>query len=244
MISKLRTENYQLDEFLNAHAHYTNVIQNKVVDMKTNQRLAEVWDIVGLKSTKVSAGTVFYSGIREETKIIDPLDYLSNKHSVWLSQSAYWAGEYCYRESVANPHKLLIKVILNTDVNVLEFPSNFHPADAFFQWEKENGRFNVDYTKPHPEMRFEGAQPDHHIDKNFINIANLAGYQTNIHGYIRRAENADLGANPGDILELSLIAQGAMQLQGTFVPPKDKAGFRACIGEDKSLAGAIFFNQA
>jgi hypothetical protein len=219
-------------------------MQNRIVDMSTNQKLAEAWNMAGIKVSKVSAGTVFYSGIRGETKIIDPLVYLSAKHSAWLSQSAYWAGEYCYRESAANPDKLLIKIMLIGDINVLEFPAGFHPADAFFQWEKENGRFNVDYAKLNLEMRFDGAQPDHHIDKNFLDIARIAGYQDNIHGYIRRTENAELGAKPGEILELSLIALEVLRLQGTFVPPKDNVGFRACIGEDKSLAGAVFFNQA
>lgn len=212
--------------------------------MSTDQKLAEAWKRAGIKLTSIPIGTIFYSGIRAKTRILDPLEYFSAKHSIWLSQSAYWAGEYCYRESDANSYKLLIKVTLACDIDVIEFPPDFHPADAFFYWEIKNDRFHVDYAKPNSGMRFDEAQPDHHIDKNFLDIARLAGYQSNIHGYIRRAENTKLGANPGEIIELSLIAQDALCLQDTFIPPKHKDGFLACIGDDKSLASIALFHHA
>lgn len=77
--------------------------------MSTNLRLAENWDKAGIQLTTIPAGTVFYSGMRAVSRICDPLTYLRNNYSAWLSQSAYWAGHYCYPENNAKPFKLLIR---------------------------------------------------------------------------------------------------------------------------------------
>ena len=48
MISKLTTENYQLDEFLNAHAQYTNV-RASIIERKS-------WNGSSKKADKASSG--------------------------------------------------------------------------------------------------------------------------------------------------------------------------------------------
>lgn len=212
--------------------------------MSTNEKLANEWNKVGLNVTTVRSGAVFYSGIRASSPIHDPFSLMKMKHSAWLSQSAYWAGEYCYREVEQYPYRALIKTSLHKDIVVVEFPSSFHPADAFFEWEFKGGKFEVDYSSFRADMECDGDQPDHHIDKHFLNIASLAGYQDAFDGYIRKAEDDRLGAKPGEIVELSLINQSVLSLDGAITPPEERSSFREKIGPDLSMAGVELFNRA
>lgn len=212
--------------------------------MSTNEKLANEWKKVGLNVTSVRSGTVFYSGMRASSPIHDPLSHMKIKNSAWLSQSAYWAGEYCYRESEQNPYKVLIKTSLRKDIVVIEFPSTFHPADAFYEWEFRGGKFMVDYSRLRADMECDGEQPDHHIDKHFLNIASLAGYRDAFDGYIRKAEDDRLGAKAGEIVELSLINQSVLSMESSITPPDEKSSFREKIGPDLSMAGLELFNRA
>ena len=70
MISKLTTENYQLDEFLNAHAQYTNV--NWLIYMKLTKgrkkRLYIIWQRTRARHPELSEAEVDILATKEFKK--------------------------------------------------------------------------------------------------------------------------------------------------------------------------------
>lgn len=206
---------------------------------ETNKTLAAVWNDVGVVASTVKAGTVLYSGLRSRSSSSDVKSLIAKQDSLWLSQSAFYAAEYCYRDMEITAVRFLIKVKLSRDLEVLRFPDSFNPADSFVRYERNGGVFLVDYSKP-LRLRRDGA-PDYHIVKHFKEIAGFQGHGSHCVGHVRYAINGELGAMPGEIIELFTNDLASVEILDLMIPPDTKSDFKALIGGQLSSAGEKLF---
>ncbi|MEE1867006.1 hypothetical protein [Pseudomonas auratipiscis] len=206
---------------------------------ETNKALAAVWNDVGVVSSTVKAGTVLYSGLRSRSSISDVKALIAKQGSLWLSQSAFYAAEYCYRDMGTTAVRFLIKVKLSSDLEVLRFPDSFNPADSFVRYERNGGAFSVNYSES-LGLRRDGA-PDHHIVKHFKEIAGFQGLGVGCVGHVRYAINDELGAVPSEIIELFTYDLDSVEVLDLMIPPDTKDNFKGLIGDPLSSAGEKLF---
>lgn len=207
----------------------------------THRSIMDIWNKVGATLCIIEADTVFYSGVRSRSPITKSEDLYQGRNHLWLSESAYYAGEYCYRDSNSTNYFALFKVRTAQPLAVLEFPNSFHPADAFFEYEETDRGFIVDYSAPPRLQWFNEGQADHHVDIHFRDILRHHQFTTQPTGHVRRATNYKHGAAPGAIIEFYVADGNAIEVIEWIVPPATKPQFTEAIGPDLRNAASILF---
>lgn len=191
----------------------------------------------------IEAGEVFYTGFYRNNEDTGTQEFLESRYAIWLSKYLPYAGEYSYRQSSC-PVKKTAKIEITQEIVVLEFPLNFHPADCFFEWSLQNGRYEVDYSKTKADMPIDGYQPDHHFDKNFKEISYLLGIKEKLSGYIRRALTGQTGFKSGEIIEFALTDYQCKKIASIADMPKTKDEFRALADEHSYDLETFIFGKA
>lgn len=240
-----------VDDVMPKASSETNAMQNAILGevhkhdfSPTNEALAKVWYEVGAVASTVKAGTVLYSGLRSRYPVSDLTALVKKRGNLWLSQSAFYAGEYCYRDTENTAARFLVKVRLSKDVEVLRFPGNFNPSDAFFRYDRSGDFFTISYSET-LRLRYEGGQPDHHIVKNFKEILGFQDLWGGLVGHVRYAADEELGAAPQEIIELFTMNLENIELLEWITPPDTKSEFHSLAGMPRSLAaGKLFAEQA
>ncbi|TFH79837.1 hypothetical protein [Pseudomonas kribbensis] len=213
--------------------------QSDITYSDTNQSLMRIWNEIGATLTTVEADTIFYSGIRSNSPIFNINELLATRGHLWLSQSASYAGEYCYTHST--PYSILAKFRVKKKMPVLEFPKSFHPADAFLEYVETASGFEVDYSSPAKFKWLENALPDHHINCYFRDIVGNGNFEIDPAGHARRAIKNELGALTGEILELFIADLDYIELLDLYTPPATKPEFLNLIGSDRANAANVLF---
>lgn len=208
----------------------------------TNEALAKVWCEVGAVASTVKAGTILYSGLRSGYPACDVAALVAKQGNLWLSQSAFYAGDYCYRDSENTAARFLIKVRLSKDIEVLRFPKSFNPADAFFRYERSGDLFTINYSET-LRLRYEGSQPDHHVVKNLKEILGFQVFWGGLVGHVRYAMNENLGATPQEIIELFTMDLDSVEILEWVTPPETKPEFHSLVGMPRSLAASKLFAE-
>jgi hypothetical protein len=208
----------------------------------TNKKIRDQLLEVGVKISKVKAEEVFYTGFYRKNESNGDQEFLESRYAIWLSKSLSYAGEYSYGSTSA-PVKRVAKIEILKEIEVLDFPLNFHPADCFFEWILEDGRYNVDYSSVKLDMPFEGYQPDHHFDKYFNEIVSLLGIRKNLSGYIRRATSRDMGFAVGEVKEFALKDYRVMKVSSIVDMPRTKFEFRELVGKYGDKLEAMIFGK-
>ncbi|MNJ39866.1 hypothetical protein D3C77_347480 [compost metagenome] len=201
----------------------------------------EIWNKVGAKLCTVEGGTIFYSGIRTGSPIVDVDNLLKSRKNMWMSQSCSYAGEYCYRNPNQSGNFVLLRLRLIHSAKFLEFPNKFHPADAFFEYTETDSGFEIDYSSPPKFHWFEYGQADHHVDFYFREIVSSGNFEHNPIGHLRRAIKHELGAVPGEIIELFTSDLGVIEVVDWLVPPSTKIDYMNLIGGDRENAPNVLF---
>lgn len=207
----------------------------------THRSIMEIWDKVGVKPCTVEADTIFYSGIRSRSPIVDVDEFLRGRNNLWMSQSAFYAGEYCYRDLGPIIYVALLKLRFTRPATLLEFPNEFHPATAFFEYAETESGFEVDYSSPPRYQWFEHGQADHHVDVYFRDIVKNGNFKTDPVGHMRRAIKHGLGAVPGQIIELYIADFNTIEVVDWIVPPATKLEYIDLIGSNQVNAASVLF---
>jgi cystathionine beta-lyase/cystathionine gamma-synthase len=213
--------------------------QSDTAYSSTNQSLMRVWSEIGATLTTVDADTIFYSGIRSVSPIVSINELLAARGHLWLSQSASYAGEYCYTHS--SHYSVLAKFRITQKMPILEFPKKFHPADAFFEFVETASGFEVDYSSLPKYPRLKNALPDHHINFYFFDIVGNGNFEVVPVGHARRAINNELGSLTGQIVELFIANLDYIELLDWVVPPATKPEFFNLIGSNHTNAATVLF---
>lgn len=198
------------------------------------------WKLWGVKYALVSKEEVFYSGqAYAEEGNADELLYA--KRDLWMSQSAFWAAEYCYfgwPQIPGSPSfRYLYKLRFKEDAVLVRFPPNLHPADAFkvnpsakerFEWRRDMTAMNM--------------QPDHFISRYWSDI--IEEEWPSCTGHERRSRRdapTDLGAVPGEILEAWTNEPKSLEVAEVAAMPssKDEHTEKHCIDKSK-VAVSVF----
>lgn len=201
----------------------------------------DIWNKIGATPCTVETDTIFYSGIRSKSPIVNIDEILKNRKNLWMSQSAYYAGGYCYREHSPAVHSALLKLRFTRPMPVLAFPYSFHPATAFFDYVETKSGFEVDYSRPAKYKWFKDGQVDHHIDVYFRDIVKYGNFKIEPTGHIRKAIKHDLGAIPGEIIELYTSDLSAIEIIDWIAPPATKVEYNKLIGLNHLNAASILF---
>lgn len=201
----------------------------------------EIWNKIGVTPCTIEAGTILYSGICSKSPIVDIHEYLKSRNNLWMSQSAFYAGEYCYRNPSPTTYFALLKFRFTQPIPLLEFPNKFHPATAFFEYIETESGFEVDYSCPPRHQWFEHGQADHHIDVYFREIVKNGNFKTDPIGHIRRATKHELGAIPGEIIELYIADFSAIEIVEWIIPPATKLEYVDLIGSNHTNAANVLF---
>lgn len=227
---------------------FNNTEKNRVALTKpvpdfssTHRSIMEIWDKVGVKLCTVEADIILYSGIRSRSPIMDTEEFLEGRSNLWMSQSAFYAGEYCYRNSGPATYGALLKLRITRPVTLLEFPNNFHPATAFFEYAETESGFEVDYASPPRYQWFEHGQADHHVDIYFREIVKNGNFKTEPVGHMRRTIEHGLGAVPGQIIELYISDFSTIEVVDWIVPPATKLEYIELIGSNRENAASVLF---
>lgn len=206
----------------------------------TNIKISAQLKDLNLTTSTINTGEIFYSGFDTEKSTINEETFLNSRYAIWLTKSLIYAGEYSYRTRNCQTRKI-VKIKIEKEIELLEFPLNFHPAYCFYDWQLINDRYVVDYMKPKDDMPIDVRQPDHYFDKNFNEILNLMNFNTNIYGYIRRALPEDEGFKAGEIKEFALIDKTCKKIISVADLPQTKDEFKAFIvTHSGDLDNAIF----
>ncbi|MFI7858430.1 hypothetical protein ACIF8Z_15810 [Pseudomonas promysalinigenes] len=207
----------------------------------THRSIMEIWNKVGVKLCAVEGGTIFYSGIRTVSPIVDADGLVKGRKNLWMSQSCSYAGEYCYRNPQQSVYFALLKLRLTHTSVFLEFPNKFHPADAFFEYAETDSGFEIDYSSPPKYHWFEHGQADHHVDLYFSEIVKNGNFKCDPIGHLRRAIKHELGAVPGEIKELFTSDLRAIEVVDWIVPPNTKLNYLNLIGANLENAADVLF---
>lgn len=207
----------------------------------THRSIMDIWNKIGVTPCTVETDTIFYSGIRSKSPIVDIDELLESRNNLWMSQSAFYAGEYCYRDPSPTIYFALLKFRVTRPTPVLEFPNKFHPATAFFEYVETESGFEVDYSSPPKYQWFEQGQADHHIDSYFRDIVKNGNFKADPVGHIRRAIKYELGAIPGEIIELYIADFSNIEVVDWIVPPATKLEYIDSIGSNHVNAASVLF---
>ncbi|WP_143518112.1 hypothetical protein [Pseudomonas sp. PIC25] len=206
----------------------------------TNNIIGDELAKVGVTVSRIKSGEVFYTGFYRGGEETDNHAFLESRYAIWLSRYLPYAGEYSYRQS-SYPIKKIAKIKITEEILVMEFPLNFHPADCFFEWSMQDGRYVVDYMSHKPGMIIDGYQPDHHFDKHFYSIVSLLGIQERLSGFIRRALPGERRFAAGEIVEFALTDYKCKEIVAIADVPKEKSDFMSLVEEHgDSLENIIF----
>lgn len=208
----------------------------------THRSIMEIWNKIGATPCTIEAGTIFYSGIRSKSPIVEIHELLKNRNNLWMSQSAFYAGGYCYRDSSPTTYFALLKFRVTQATPLLEFPNAFHPATAFFEYTETESGFEVDYSSPPRYQWFKHGQADHHIDVYFRDIVRNGNFQVDPIGHIRRAAKHELGATPGEIIELYIADFSTIEIIDWILPPATKQEYIKLIGPNHTNAASVLFS--
>lgn len=194
---------------------------------KTNQSLMRVWNEIGATLSTVDADTIFYSGIRSTSPIVNIDELLATRGHIWLSQSPSYAGEYCYTQSTS--HRALVKFRITQSMPILEFPKKFHPADAFLEFVETETGFDVDYSSQPKYPWLKDVLPDQHINFYFRDIVGNGNFEVDPAGHGRKVIDNELGALPGEILELFVATLTISKFLTGSLHPQLNRSFSICF---------------
>lgn len=207
----------------------------------THRSIMDIWNKIGATPCTVETDTILYSGVRSKSPIVNINELLKSRDNLWMSQSAFYAGEYCYRNPSPTTYFALLKFRVTRPTPILEFPNKFHPATAFFEYVETDSGFEVDYSTPPKYQWFEHGQVDHHIDVFFRDIVKNGSFKVEPIGHMRRAIKHQLGATPGEIIELYIGDFSSIEVIDWIVPPATKLEYIDLIGSNHGNAANILF---
>lgn len=161
--------------------------------------------------------------------------------SIWMSESAFYAGEYCYMiGSAENAVRYLYKVKLKEAVDIAVFPVTLHPADVF----KVDPHKKIDYVWRN-DLSSMGMPPDSFVSKYWKDIVNGTDMEC-CSGHARLASNRDiesLGATEGGYIEFWLNDASLLEIVDQKEMPGNKDLYHSVHCDNRYKVNLSVFGQ-
>ena len=195
--------------------------------------ITQSWIAAGISCSLIPAGKKLFSG--QSNQDHEAFDYSHNARQygfgMWLTEGLSYAKDYCYGDKSKQPSKgrILFEVEANRDIQVIEFPPNYHPAIEI-------------------RRMVDGFTPDVFVSKHWDTLLEVLveadrGY-SGVKGHIRKQVGcslSQLGVAHNGLVEVWINDLGVLnQISATKVP-KSRDEFLEQYGNcAKALPGRIF----
>ncbi|NWD23630.1 hypothetical protein HX864_10205 [Pseudomonas yamanorum] len=191
--------------------------------------VAQAWLNAGVTVSILPKNLKLYSG--QTSKTINAFDYDHNmdirNQGMWLTESIFYAKSYCYhRVTTGTVGQLLFKIQPSSDLKVLEFPPDYHPA------------------APITNM-IDGLTPDIYISKHWNHflsaLTQLNADFSDSKGHVRKSATSSLGLTPTDLIEVWIYDKTDLKQINVLKVPKTSLEFKKIYGDDpKKITDSIF----
>ncbi|RBW43207.1 hypothetical protein DS885_13775 [Psychromonas sp. B3M02] len=218
-------------EIINNESKEDPLMNSKDLYMDTYKEVAKSWVAADIKLSKLLEEELpLYSG--QTSEHLKSFDYIENmdryKCGIWLTGSLFYAKDYCYfRVNNNTKGQLLFSLKLASTINVIEFPSIYHPGDAI-------GKIINNVT------------PDVFISQNWEHILQelikLDSQYSDVKGHIRREGSPNnMGIEIGGLSEVWICNKLNLVQVGDYVVPKTKSEFQKKYGNNALELPQKFF---